>query len=179
MAASPKDLIESGLPVAHLKIGECIFARRPILISTVLGSCVSATFFHPESGLAAMFHAMLPESSMTNVVRMPCNYVDTAVSGIHARFCREGVLPARIRVRLFGGANTMLMDQCRMIDPSLDVGRKNVESARRALAGLGFRIEIERTLGDFARKVLFSTEGGETWVRRVDADEREEYTAFE
>lgn len=178
MSSRLKSLIESGVPVAHLKIGECIFARRPLVISTVLGSCVSATFFHRDSRASAMFHAMLPDSSMTKVARRPCNYVDTAVAAILERFRRLGLRPAALEVKLLGGANTMQDQGRRVAGLDLDVGRRNVERARAVLAAAGLRIEREHTLGEVGRTVAFSTLDGEVYVRHVDAPESEEYTAI-
>ncbi|NCC26259.1 MAG: hypothetical protein EOM25_13860, partial [Deltaproteobacteria bacterium] len=48
------------LPLVYLQLGQCIFTGDKMIISTVLGSCVGGTFFHAPTGLAAMFHSMLP-----------------------------------------------------------------------------------------------------------------------
>lgn len=158
-----------GLPVEHLKIGECIFTRRPVVICTVLGSCVSATFFHPGARAAGMFHAMLPSlGSARDEGLRPCNYADSAVDLLLERFVRLGIRPGTLTVKLFGGGNVMPARNAEL-DAALDVGRKNVESARIALARHGVRIAGEHVLGPSGRKVYLCTADGRTWLRYVSA----------
>lgn len=158
-----------GLPVEHLRIGECIFTRREVVISTVLGSCVSATFFHPPTKAAGMFHAMLPYFAMARGDGLrPCGYADSAVDLLLERFTRLGIRPAELSVKLFGGANIM-QASTPDLDAALDVGRKNVESARAALARHGVRIAREHVLGGSGRKVYLCTADGRTWLRSISA----------
>ena len=42
-----------------MSTGDCAFALKPIVLTTVLGSCVCATFHHPGRQVGGMFHAML------------------------------------------------------------------------------------------------------------------------
>ncbi|MFW5734040.1 MAG: hypothetical protein ACOCWR_03170, partial [Oceanidesulfovibrio sp.] len=49
---TPKKLLDSGLTLEHLKISECLVTSRDCLVTTVLGSCVSVTFFSPRPMLA-------------------------------------------------------------------------------------------------------------------------------
>ena len=59
-----KSLRSSGLPHVYLKPGELFLSREPAIVSTVLGSCVSITFFEPAASLGAMCHVMLPRGPM-------------------------------------------------------------------------------------------------------------------
>lgn len=165
----------AGLPVEHLKIGECVFTTRALLLSTVLGSCVAASFFHASSRAAALFHAMLPDSATGRITRQPCNYVNLAVSEIMRRYRALDCKPREIQVRLCGGANTMQGDEHRELKDMLDVGRKNVEAARTALRQAGLSILAEDVLGQRGRSVLFDTGTGGLWVRDVDAALAGEY----
>lgn len=167
---SPDDYVRLGVPVEHLKIGECIFTRRSVLIATVLGSCVSLTFHHPETGASGMFHSMLPDSSLAKTIRQPCNYVDLAVDRLLERFSRLGVEPGGLEVMLFGGGNTLRPEEREKIRQDLDVGRKNVEAARKAMARRSMRILSEDALGDRGRKVIFHAATGRAWVRNVTSN---------
>ncbi|MCM0753878.1 chemotaxis protein CheD [Desulfovibrio aminophilus] len=163
-------LLAGGIRQEHLKIGECIFTTRDLLIVTVLGSCVSATFHHPLSRAAAMFHAMLPDSRQSSgPVRHPCTFADLAVARIMERFRRLGLPAAEIRVRLFGGAGALCPEEQARLRGLLDVGSKNVEAARAALTAQGLRVLSEDVLGPRGRKVLFHTGSGRSWLRDVNA----------
>lgn len=162
-------LLAAGIRQEHLKIGECIFTTRDVLIVTVLGSCVSVTFHHP-SGAAAMFHAMLPDSAQASgPLRHPCNFANLAVEAILERFRAKGLPLREIQTRLFGGGNTFCAEERDHIAEMLDVGRKNVASARAALGRHGLAPLSEDVLGAKGRKVLFHTATGRAWVRGVDA----------
>lgn len=169
-ASLPFDLRERGLPHAHLKIGEGIVTSKDILISTVLGSCVSVTLYHPQTHLAGIFHAMLPnskESKRVDGVFEPCKFVDTAVELIYNEFRKRGVPNSEIVAKLFGGAFSMnqgAKDQLRGI---VDVGGKNVAQAKAAVDALGLTISKEHVHGERGRKLVFDTSTGEVWLKSL------------
>lgn len=159
-----------GYPVEHLRIGECIFSRRAALITTVLGSCVSATFYHPKTGTAAIFHAMLPECCLARDNERNCRYADVSVDEIMLRFKKLGIPAASLTVHLFGGGFTIEPERKRAVRDIVDVGRKNVEAARKALARHGLTIKAEDVLGRHGRKINFLTATGELWVRTLSKE---------
>lgn len=160
-------------PLVHLGIGECIFTSRPLLLCTVLGSCVAVTFHHPPSQATGFFHAMLPKKPRNKPAARPCTYSDSAVALLVERFKAKGIGLAALNIRIFGGAYTMPTTDPRLGD-SLDVGRQNVEEALRALARYGLKPEAEHILGDRGRKVFIETSSGRTVVTWVsDQDIRE------
>ncbi len=163
-SAPPESL---GLPLAHVSIGDCAFATRPMLLTTVLGSCVCATFHHPASQAGGMFHAMLPDKSLARPNSRPCTFADLAVAALVERFRARGLDPAELEVKLFGGANTMQAAQPEALREFLDVGRKNVDSARAALCAFGLRPVAEDTLGARGRKLYFATATGQVWLTRL------------
>ena len=160
-----------GLSVVHVNIGDCVFATRPMLLTTVLGSCVCATFHHPKLQAGGMFHAMLPDVGMARPDSRPCMFADQAVASLVARFRARGMDPADLEVKLFGGANTMISRQPQTLRDVLDVGRKNVASAHAALASFGLRPVAEDTLGVRGRKLFFATGTGEVWLTRLTPSE--------
>ncbi len=173
--ATPEDLVRAGLPVEHLKIGECVLSRRPVLVTTVLGSCVTATFHHPGTGTGAAFHAMLPTRDMGREPgSLSCKYVDGAIEAVMRRMDALGVPRGELVTMLFGGGFTIQPERKLLVRDVVDVGRKNVEAARRCLALLGLSPRVERVLGSRGRKLFFHTATGAVWLRHVDASGREE-----
>jgi len=161
-----------GLPVAHVNIGDCAFAPRPMVLTTVLGSCVSATFHHPGRKAGGMFHAMLPDRTLrrANSKASDCTYADLAVAALVERFRAAGMPPAELEVKLFGGANTMQNAYGGDLREMLDVGRKNVETALAALASFGLRPKRQDVLGSLGRKLYFATGTGEVWLSYLDQE---------
>lgn len=167
----PRCLGQSGLPLGHVSIGDCAFARKPVLLTTVLGSCVCATFHHAQNKAGGMFHAMLPDQGL----RRPhntraCTFADLAVAAMLERFRQAGMAPAELTVKLFGGANTMEAGAGGPNHEMLDVGRKNVDSALAALAAHGLTPTCQDVLGAVGRKLYFSTLTGEVWLSYISPE---------
>jgi len=157
--------IAPDLPKWHLAIGECIVTQRPALINTVLGSCVSATFHHPRTGMAGIYHAMLPENGRNLADPRPCKFVTTATRRIMARFQEQRIPPDEITVKLFGGAYSMGNAVSSATRTLLDVGAQNVAMAERELDFFGLRIASRDTHGVQGRKLFFDTATGDVWLR--------------
>lgn len=167
-SAEPPD---QNLPSGHVGIGDCCFALKPVLLSTVLGSCVSVTFHHPGRGVGGMFHAMLPEKALAKMRQRPCLFADGAVDAMLERFRASGMKPSELVVKLFGGANTMQENHPEHLREMLDVGRKNVEAARAALTAHGLTPVSEDVLGPYGRKLFFNTRSGEVWLRYLNPEQ--------
>ncbi len=165
-----RQLIRGGMRVEHLKIGECIFTAAPMLVSTVLGSCVSATMHHSRTRMSGMFHAMLPLAAMQGGKPdfEPCKFADTAVELLVQRYRDAGVPLREVEVKLFGGGFTVDPERKGLIREMVDVGRKNVDVARKTLASFGLAPRREHVLGDRGRKLYFHTVTGEVWMRSIE-----------
>jgi chemotaxis protein CheD len=161
-----------GLPVGHVSIGDCAFATRPVVLTTVLGSCVSATLHHPGRKAGGMFHAMLPDKSLRRIRSRAsdCTFADLAVAAMVERFREAGMPPHELEVKLFGGANTLQESYAEDLREMLDVGRKNVETALAALARYGLRPKVRDVLGAQGRKLYFCTATGEVWLSYLDQE---------
>ncbi|SNS09570.1 chemotaxis protein CheD [Humidesulfovibrio mexicanus] len=167
------------LPLGHVSIGDCAFAPRPMLLTTVLGSCVCATFHHPGRRAGGMFHAMLPDRGMRkNTERTPvCTFADLAVEAMVERFRAAGMAPDELVVKLFGGANTMEAAGRSELNDMLDVGAKNVRTALAALAAHGLAPTVSDVLGPHGRKLYFATATGEVWLSYLTPELARKYLA--
>lgn len=169
-----KALIDAGTPVVHLKIGECVITSEPVLISTVLGSCVSVTFHHPKTHTSAMFHAMLPTKNGNKSTQGVCAFADLAVESLIQRYQKLGIRLSQLELKIFGGANTMRSKEREALGDILDVGRKNAETALAGLSKFGLKPSVSDILGDRGRKILFHVPTGRIWAKFVDARGQQE-----
>lgn len=148
----------------YLRPGEIAIVHEPAVISTVLGSCVSFTFFHSRRHLAGMCHALLPHGDCGDGYR----YVDSAGSHLLDSFLRRGVPREEIEVKLFGGAD--MFEAARAGDP-LTVGEQNVAAARAFVEAEGLRLRASDVGGSKGRKVLFYAHTGEIFVKKLRGQE--------
>ena len=150
--------------LAFLNVAQGGLYDRPTMAHTVLGSCVSVTFFAPRQGLAAIFHALLPKASEYRIHELdpsPYKFVDTAIATMIQRLTHRGVRLTDLECKVFGGANALFAEE-------MSVGRRNVETAFATLAGLGLRVAASNVGGERGRKIVFSSSTGEIFVRLLN-----------
>ncbi|UZP67005.1 chemotaxis protein CheD [Desulfovibrio mangrovi] len=173
-ASIPESLRDIGYPCVHLKIGEGIVTGSNVLISTVLGSCVSVSFYCAARGMAGLFHAMLPSAvGYKGVSKSPCKFVDTAVHCIWDQFRKRGIADRDVEIKLFGGAFSMGNGAPPHVQSIVNVGGRNVDVARTVLHDLNLRISRESVGGAHGRKLVFDTTTGHIWVKKLGRTEEQ------
>ncbi len=156
-----KRLIDLHAKNIYLKPGEVLVSREPVLVSTVLGSCVAVTIFSPGSGVGAICHAMLPDNAgKVEDLR----YVDTAVQHIFHKVMEYGA-GSDLVVKLFGGAQ--VLDVGHSESSRRTVGEQNVASALKMLDSLGLAVAGADTGGVVGRKLYFCMRDGDVYIRRM------------
>lgn len=147
----------------YLKPGEVIISHNPILVSTILGSCVAVTLFSPSNKIGAICHAMYPCNPMasdhTNV-----HYVDTAIAFICKKMI-EYTGKSDFIVKLFGGAKVFASSEYGETRKS--IGDQNILQAKTTLAQFGMGIATSDIGGSRGRKLLFSMKTGDVYLRRL------------
>jgi chemotaxis protein CheD len=146
---------------AFLKPGEVIISSNPVLVSTVLGSCVAVTMYSPEKRVGAICHAMLPNNLKH---RDNLLYVESAVRCIHCKMIEYGG-EGDLVIKLFGGAQVLA--GCHSTGTRRSVGEQNIAQARKILGQLGLAIATEDVGGNSGRKLLFSIKTGDVYLRKL------------
>lgn len=149
-----------------LKPGEQCFSGRDSRISTVLGSCVSITFWHPKLLIGGMCHYMLPErggeSWTADRTKLDGRYGDEAMTLMLKKIKTFGVSHKEYQVKLFGGGN---MFPEAPISSMPQIGVRNVQAARQLVRQYGFSSMAEHMGGTGYRNVIFNVWSGEVWVK--------------
>ncbi|HBA70863.1 MAG: hypothetical protein A2X85_16260 [Geobacteraceae bacterium GWF2_54_21] len=156
-----KDLITSHIHNIYLKPGEVVVTLKPVLVSTVLGSCVAVTLFSPDRGFGAICHAMLPNASGQS---KDMRYVDAALLYIY-RKAQECGASQKLVVKLFGGARVLNVGSAESTGYS--VGEQNVARALEVIASLGLSVAGGDTGGLVGRKLFFCTRDGDVYLRKM------------
>jgi chemotaxis protein CheD len=161
---------ESKYPVIYLKAAEMLFLEAPATVLTVLGSCLSVTMLHRQSGLCAICHGLLPErrggcTECGGECRDEARYVKCSIRKMIKRFAREGVRPGDIEVKVFGGAD--MFGALRSGRSCLSVGSMNIEAARKTIEQAGLNVASSDVGGTEGRKLYFNTQTGEVLLKRV------------
>lgn len=161
----------TGRTSVQLLPGEFYVSRQDEVVTTVLGSCVSACIHDPVARVGGMNHFMLPQpgadgghwvgTAVGRLARYGSDAMERLVNGV----LQAGGLRERLRIKIFGGG-------C-VLAGMTDIGRRNIGFVRGYLAAEGLPLAAEDVGGVRPRRIRFYPQSGRTQVRRLgDAGDR-------
>jgi chemotaxis protein CheD len=139
----------------YLHPGHFCFTTEHIVVSTVLGSCVSVCLYDEAHTAAGVNHFLLPESAAG---LMSPRFGNAANATLLGQFLKIGLPASRLRAKVFGGAS--------MGGANVgDLAGRNVDAATSFLRDRGIPVMSQDTGGERGRKLLFRTRDASAWVR--------------
>ncbi len=166
--SKPTDILE-----VFLHSGEYFFGDNQCRIRTILGSCVSITFWHPKKLIGAMCHVVLPtrnhlsmkkKGDFNHHIDLDPKYADEAFALIVNQMNNEKTTPKEYQVKMFGGGNMLsnLIKQNRVND----IGLKNIRYVEELLDIYGFNCKVKNIGGEQHRYIVFDIWSGHVWMKR-------------
>ena len=143
-----------------LNPGDFHFGGEHTRISTLLGSCVSITLWHPRQRIGGMCHYMLTERQRPPGALPDGRYANEAFELFLQHVVREGTKPPEYQAKLFGGANMF----SQKAEGKLDIGARNIEVAHQFLAAQHIALLAEHIGGSGRRKLHFDVWSGNVWL---------------
>jgi chemotaxis protein CheD len=153
--------LEESLARVYLHPGQVVTTSEPMLVTTVLGSCVATCLWDPQTLIAGVNHFLLPQGP-TRVNADP-RYGNTAMQRLIDSVLERGASRERLVAKVFGGA--CVIEQFSGIRRS--IGDQNAAIALEVLAQNGIRVQTNETGGKRGRKVLFHTGTGGAFVKEL------------
>jgi chemotaxis protein CheD len=145
--------------------GEYYATARPMLIVTVLGSCVAACIRDKVNGIGGMNHFMLPFNDDDDVNQTVNNssarYGKYAMDMLINQLLEMGAQPKNLEAKIFGGGNLL---KSFTVDK---VGEHNATFVRNYLRHEGIPIVAEDLLDKYPRKIYFFPEQGTVKVKKL------------
>jgi len=157
---------ENNIVAAKLLPGDYYVTREDEMITTVLGSCVSACIRDKVLGIGGMNHFMLPETSESrlksreeSVVGTAMRYGNYAMEHLINTILQFGGKRKNLEVKLFGGG--------KIIATLNDVGARNVEFVLDYVDTEALLLTAQ-DLGDiYPRKVNFYPTSGRVRMKKI------------
>lgn len=151
---------------AKLLPGEYYVTKEDEMITTVLGSCISACIRDKVLGVGGMNHFMLPETSQTrldegknSVVGNATRYGNYAMEHLINTILANGGKRKNLEVKVFGGG--------KIIASLGDVGLKNISFVLDYIDTEGLQL-VSQDLGDiYPRKVNFYPKTGRVRMKKI------------
>ena len=132
-------------------------SREPILIKTILGSCVSVCLWDKTKKYGGMNHFMLPGVNGTDV--LSAKYGNVAIEELVTKMRKIGSYQENLVAKIFGGSDTFKHES--------GIGIKNIDTAYRLLKLMKIPVVASNTGGRKGRKLLFNTYSGEVLMKLI------------
>lgn len=157
---------DQSLSTAKILPGDYYVTVYAEMITTVLGSCVSACIRDPAFGVGGMNHFMLPhnnsdgkESWNDTMVNAATRYGNYAMEHLINEILKHGGRREHLEIKIFGGG--------KVLTSMTNVGRRNIEFVMQYLHTEGFSI-VAKNVGDiFPRKVNYYPKTGKVQMKKL------------
>ncbi|HEX7121772.1 MAG TPA: chemotaxis protein CheD [Gemmatimonadaceae bacterium] len=167
----PPSAIAPAAPVLRetvVGIGEFgVAAGRGTLMTAGLGSCVAVALYAPDVRVAALAHVLLPSSQMGRASERPAKFADVAVPLLVRELQRHGAT-GPIIAKIAGGARMFGS----LLSSGVNMGERNVEAVRRALAAANVTIAAEDVGGEYGRSVSVDVATFQVCITSLDRGDR-------
>lgn len=162
----------------YLLPGDFYFGDKNCRISTLLGSCVAITLWHPQKQIGGMCHYMLPlQTSGLKSALLDGKYAEDAIQMFLKEIKHANTLPSEYQAKVFGGGDmfSKVVDSPQCTPKSTTcfssfnckkVSCKNALIADYLLQQNSIKVVNFDIGGTQHRKIIFEIDNGDVWVRR-------------
>ncbi len=146
----------------YLHPGEIFCNKKPYLVDTILGSCVSVFLWDSVLQFAGINHYMLP--SCNNAGQASYKYGDVAIPEIINRMLQMGSSRNNLKAKIFGGSEMGYSNS------AFNIGQRNLALAKDLLNDEKIPVINQSIGGNIGRKVIFHTLPGEVFISYIKQD---------
>lgn len=160
--------------IVKIAPGDYYITDQDEMITTVLGSCISACIRDVRMGIGGMNHFMIPvkcNHSSHPEQDMDTRYGTYAMEHLINDIFKYGGTRKSLEIKLFGAGNVLV--------GSGNVGVKNIKFVRDFLHAEGYKIESENLGGDNPRKINYSPLTGKVMMKKLASTSINEVQAEE
>lgn len=134
-----------------LNPGELIFSKKPVVVKTVLGSCVAVTLFDKVNRWGGMCHYLLPVSPSDE--HNSTKYGNVAIKMLLNKFVKRNNSKKEDLIASIIGGAFIIFDEREIFF----IGDRNVEIATEILRKEKIFVKQMHTGGENGKKVYFNT----------------------
>jgi len=140
-------------------IAQMVICRAPDQLACLgLGSCVAVIVYDPSTKIGGIVHVLL--SKAPTKCNDPEKYADTGTRKLVSEMILKGAKKEKLVAKLVGGAQMF----SRLNLSIADIGRLNLEVARRTLRELGVPVVASDIGGTHGRSAIMDTLTGKVTI---------------
>ena len=152
-----------GTDAAKLLPGEYYVTTQPMVLVTVLGSCVAACIRDVQLGIGGMNHFMLPESvhEPDSPLSSSARYGTYAMELLINELIKRGASRTTLEAKVFGGGAVISGMT------TINIGERNTQFVLDYLKTERIAVVSKDVLDVYPRKVCFLPASGKAMVKRL------------
>lgn len=152
--------------VVKISPGDYYITDQHEIITTVLGSCISACIRDKQLNIGGMNHFMIPVKcphTSHPEQDMDTRYGTYAMEHLINDIFKHGGRRKHLEIKLFGAGNVLV--------GSGNVGAKNINFVRDFLHTEGYKITSEDLGGNYPRKIQYSPISGKVKMKKMASNQ--------
>jgi chemotaxis protein CheD len=150
------------VPGTHVGIGQVVTGEAPIVLTTVLGSCVAVTLYDAALKRGGMAHVL---ARGEGALKGDCRYSDPAIRKLIADVRSKSSEKSGLVAKVAGGSNTTFIEKSSIIS---SIGKYTMLSILTILVEEGIDIEGMHVGGVGSRNIAFNLETGVVTISTKD-----------
>ena len=159
---APSNVVtEGGRERVYLLPGNLHVSTEPCQITTILGSCVSICLWDKRRRAGGMNHFLLPASAEDGPTSS--RFADVATRMLLEQLRALGCQRADLVAKIYGGSTVFRSEN----QYAASLGANNVAAALRLMQNAGIPVVAQETGGERGQKIIFHTDDGVVWSRRI------------
>jgi len=165
---------KNGIQRVTIDPGEYHASREPVVISTLLGSCVSACLYDPTTRVIGVNHFLLANNRYAR--DMPVLDSEAGRYGIHAmellinRMLKLGAIRANLKAKVFGGGDVLRYYKGEK-DNFFYVGEVNCRFVREFLRNEKIAITASDLGHDYGRVIHFRSTDFSVFMKKISHEQ--------
>ncbi len=144
-----------------IQTGESFASSEPVVIKTLLGSCVAVCLYDPVAKVGGMNHILLPGKPDMKKFDNSAKYGINAMDILITQIMKLGGNRKKLMAKAFGGAHVLAE-----ISPENGVGKKIADFVVAYLKNEKIRLVKSDLNGVDTRIIFFHTDTGDVYLRR-------------
>jgi len=146
-----------------IHIGGLYATGNPVVIETVLGSCVATCLYDPVSRVGGMNHILLPGKPDIKHFNDDARYGINAMELLINKITGLGGCRQQLVAKVFGGSHLFPS-----IPEENGTGIKNITFVMKFLKREKIKIISKNTGGHDSRRIYFHTDTGDVFLKRIN-----------
>ncbi|WP_026349699.1 chemoreceptor glutamine deamidase CheD [Bordetella sp. FB-8] len=138
-----------------------VTSGEDLMLTTVLGSCVSACIHDPVTKVGGMNHFMLPDGDSTSPASATMRYGSFAMEVLINELLKAGADRGRLEAKVFGGGAVLAAMQ------QMNIGERNGIFVLNYLKTEGIPVRSQDLGDEHARRINYFPRSGKVMVRRM------------